>query len=330
MTFYIVIALCAFMMSLLGTRIAILAMRTRRSNLGYDNLPPAAQNLLPTSIQGGGVVLVFAVAICAAVADIHFGILLPFFMLASLALIQKLIPLPWLLQMVIQMFAISIPLSSMPEPTFGGIFPAWLDILIVSAAWMWFINMLSGMDDMDGFATSALVCISTGICIVTVLFGAFPSTMASYSLIIAAAASGFLWWSWPPAKISLGKVGSVPLAFLLGYILLLAVRAGYGYAVLIMCAYYLSDSLLAWGRRTWRSMPLALVHNDHYYQQARANGRSNAFIVRSVFGINILLAFLSTQTVIEPEMAPFYTVIAYLAVFMLLGYFTTRKKLESH
>lgn len=325
MTFHAIVAICAFLMSLLGTRIAILAMRARRANLGYDTLPPAVQNLLPQSIQGGGIVVVFAVAICMTMLEVRFDVLLPFFILSSLALIEKLIPLPWLLQMALQIFAISVPLSNLVGPTFGEVLPAWLDILIVSGAWMWFINMLKGMDDVDGFATTALVCISAGICLVIVMFGAFPSLAASYSLIVACAASGFLWWNWPPSKISLGKIGTVPLAFLLGYILLIAVRTGYGYAVLIMCAYYLSDSLISWVRRTWKNKPLALVHDDHYYQYARINGRSSAFVVRSVFGINILLGFLSTQTVIYPEMATFYTLTAYLAVFMLLGFFMQKK-----
>lgn len=329
MTFHAIVAICAFLMSLLGTRIAILAMRARRTNLGYDNLSEAAQKLIPNSIQGGGVVLAFAVAICMTILEIRFDILLPFFMLSAMALLEKLMPIPWLLQMVMQMFAISIPLSNLPEPTFGGILPAWLDILIVSGAWLWFINMLKGMDEVDGFAATALLSITTAICIVTVVAGDFPSFLSSYCLIVASAVCGFLWWNWPPAKILLGRVGSIPLGFLIGYLLLIAVRSGYGYAVLIMCAYYVSDSLISWTKRTWRSKPLALAHTEHYYQKARLNGRSPVFIVRSVFGVNMLLIFLCVQMILEPDLAVFFVVVGYISVFMLLWFFTHKKR-ENH
>ena len=322
MTVHVIIAMCAFLLALLGTRIAILSMRTRRANIGYDNLPPTAQKFLPSSIQGGGIVLVFSVAICLAVANTRFDVLLPLFMLASMALLDKLIPLPWLLQMVIQMFAISIPLSNLHDTTFGNIFPAWMDILIVSAAWMWFMNMLHGMDDVDGFASTGILSISATLCIAMVLIGKFPSLLSSYSLVVASATCGFLWWNWPPSKISLGKVGSIPLGFVVGYLLLLAVRAGYGYAVLIMCAYYISDNVISWCKRTWRSKPLIMAHDEYYYQRALINGRSPMFVVRSVFGINILLAFLAVQSVIDADLASFYLVIAYLSVFILLGVFS--------
>ncbi len=327
MTFYISIALCAFLLTLLGTRIAILAMRTRRENMGYANLPTTAHKFLPQSIQGGGVVLVFSAAICMAVADLRFDILLPLFMLTSLALIEKLIPLPWFLQMLVQIFAISIPLGNFVTPTFGGLLPVWMDILLVGAMWMWFINMLKGMDDVDGFAASAIASIGAGICIITVVAGDFPSLLASYSLIAATAACGFLWWNWPPAKISLGRVGSVPLGFLLGYLILLSIREGYGFAMLCMSAYYLSDSVMSWTKRTWASKPLSLTHDEHGYQLAIRNGRSQKFVVRSITGLNILLVFLAVQTIIEPELALFHTLVAYLTVFMLLGFF---KKKRAH
>lgn len=325
MTIHVIVALCAFLLSLLGTRIAILSMRARRANLGYDNLSGAAKNLIPSSIQGGGIVLVFAITICMAVIDIRYEVLLPLLLLASLSLLERLMPVPWLMQMVVQIFSISIPLSTMSEPTFGGVFPAWFDILIVSATWMWFINMLRGMDDADGFAASAVGCVSASICVVTVFFGEFPSILASNSLIIASAACGFLWWNWPPAKIAMGRVGTVPLGFLLGYVLLMAVRSGYGEAMLIICAYYISESLISWSKRTWKNKPLSLQHQDHFYQKALRNGRNVRFVLRSVIGIHILLTFLAVQALLEPELAGFYMLMAYLLVGVLLGYFYKKK-----
>ena len=40
-----------------------------------------------------------------------------------------------------------------------------------------------------------------------------------YALVIAGVSLGFLWWNWPPARIFLGDVGSIPLGFLLAWLL---------------------------------------------------------------------------------------------------------------
>ncbi len=325
MTFHVFMALSAFLLSLLGTRIAILAMRNRRNRLGYEKLPPVAAFKTPTAIGGGGIVVVFAIIICLAVADIRYGILLSMFLLCAVSLLGNLIPIPWLVRMLVQIIAIAIPLSVLEAPTFGGILPPWVDTLATGALWLWFINMFNGMDDVDGLCATGMICLGFGLSLPTIIEGIFPNVLATYSLIVASAGCGFLWWNWSPAKITMGSAGCIPIGFLLGYLLLLAIHGGYGFAVIILPAYYVSDSAISWIRRTWADKPLQLSHTDHYYQRALHNGRKPKSIVRLVFGIHLLLIFLATYALIDPELQLFHISMAYLCVFMLLGFFAHTK-----
>src|SRR3546814_6996156 len=74
--------------------------------------------------------------------------------------------------------------------------------------------------------------------------GAGPPASLFLGASIAAAAAGFLWWNWHPAKVFLGDVGSVPLGFLLGWLLLGLAAAGDWAAALILPLYYLADATI--------------------------------------------------------------------------------------
>src|SRR5690606_27122902 len=124
------------------------------------------------------------------------------------------------------------------------------------------------MDTIDGLAVTETICISIGLCLPAVFSDAFPDTLSTYSLIVAAAGCGFLWWNWHPARIRLGEVGSAPLGFALGYLLLLAIASGYGYAVIILPAYYLSDYLLTLLQRIRNEKSIFIDHEEHYHQRA--------------------------------------------------------------
>ena len=70
------------------------------------------------------------------------------------------------------------------------------------------------------------------------------------------------------AKIFLGDAGSVPLGYVLGFLLLeLAVR-GWWRAALILPLYFLVDASLTLLRRLLRGERVWQAHREHFYQQA--------------------------------------------------------------
>lgn len=325
MTFTALIALCAFVMALVGSRIVITAMRQRRHNLGYDRLPDGAPGKPPYAIQDGGIALVFAVLICLAVMDLSYGVLLAMLALVVVLLLKKLLPVPWLVIMLLQILAIGVPLSNAP-PTFGSFLIPWVDTLLTGAIWLWFMHMFASMDKLEGLCASALIWVCLGLALVASLAGQFPDAFTSHALVIAAASWGFLWWNKPPARIMMGEVGAIPLGYMLSYMLFTAYHSGYGYAAAILPAYIVLDHALSWVRRTWKNKPMRRDHGEYYYQLALKNGRSDKFVLRSILGISVILMFLASYLEIEHELALFNVLLAYLSVFMLLGFFANDKE----
>jgi UDP-N-acetylmuramyl pentapeptide phosphotransferase/UDP-N-acetylglucosamine-1-phosphate transferase len=320
-----VLALCCFLITLIGTRLLILALRKRTVLIDIPNL--RSNHKVPTP-KGGGLAVVMALVICLLIADISFGIILSLLILTAISLLDDLIGIPVIVRLLVQIVAVAIPLSGIRDPILNDLLPLWLDHTIIALLWVWFINLFNFMDGIDGLAGTEMFCIGLGLCLLIALMGNFPDNLSVYSLLVLAAAGGFLWWNWHPAKIFLGDVGSIPIGFLLGYLLLLALQQGHFYSVLILPAYYLSDGGITLLARLRRGEKPWVAHSEHYYQQAVRNGRSHAAVARSIFGINLLLIMLSTLAVLDTEIALFHLTMAYLSVFMLLGYFAHETKTE--
>jgi UDP-N-acetylmuramyl pentapeptide phosphotransferase/UDP-N-acetylglucosamine-1-phosphate transferase len=318
MTFYILLALSAFLLSLLGTRLTILALRKRTVLLDLPNL--RSNHKTPTP-RGGGIAVVMALVICLLVADIDYGIILAVFMLAAVSLLDDLINVPAPVRLLVQVMAVLIPISMNHVPLFDGFLPVWLDKTVTAIAWIWFINLFNFMDGIDGISAVEMICIGLGFALITVIVGIFPVPLGVFGMVIAAAGCGFLWWNWHPAKIFLGDVGSVPIGFLLGYLLLIAATSGYAYPAAILPAYYLADGTITLLRRLWQRKKIWMAHSEHYYQKAVRHGRRHDTVSRYVFGVNLLLILLATFSVIDPEFNLLYLAVAYMTVFMMLGFF---------
>jgi len=318
MTFYIVLSLSAFLISLLGTRLTIVALRKKVVPFDPASLRPNYQKPPPA---GGGIAVVMGLIICLLVADINYAIILATFMLAAVSLLDDLIRVPLFIRVLVQTLAVLIALSVMNTPVFAGMLSPWMDKAVTAILWVWFINLFNLMDGIDGISATEMIGIGMGLCLITVMTDTFPNALSTYSLIIVAAGSGFLWWNWHPAKILLGEAGSIPIGFLLGYLLILAATSGYPYAAAILPAFHVADATITVLRRLYNGKKLFAAHTDHYYQKAVRSGRRHDSVARYVFGINFLLIFQATFSVIDPALAIFYVALAYASVFMMLGYF---------
>src|SRR5262249_8518695 len=96
-------------------------------------------------------------------------------------------------------------------------------------------------------------------------------------------------WNWSPARIFLGDVGSVPLGYLLGFLLIAIAARGRWQIALILPLYFLADATLTLVRRLFDGDPVWLPHRKHYYQQAIRRGLDHATVVKRVIGADLLL-----------------------------------------
>ena len=158
----------------------------------------------------------------------------------------------------------------LPGPVAQGWLPAPLDTALAAVAWVWFVNLYNFMDGIDGISGVELGSIAFGLVLLAAL-GLLAPGQGLAALLLLAALLGFLAWNWHPAALFLGDVGSVPLGYLVGWLLLLACGQGLWPAALILPAYYWADATLTLLARLRRGEKVWQAHRSHFYQRALAS-----------------------------------------------------------
>ena len=126
-------------------------------------------------------------------------------------------------RLIVQVLCVAGGLAALPGAgtVFQGWLPPWLDVLAAGFVWLWFINLFNFMDGIDGIAGTESACLGGGVALLATLhLGAVGLGTGLLGITVAAASLGFLRWNWQPAKLFMGDVGSVPLGYLLGWLLL--------------------------------------------------------------------------------------------------------------
>jgi UDP-N-acetylmuramyl pentapeptide phosphotransferase/UDP-N-acetylglucosamine-1-phosphate transferase len=203
-------------------------------------------------------------------------------LLALVSWVDDLRNIPPLTRLIAQGAAVAIGLFALPGlPAFYSIATALL--------WIWWINLFNFMDGIDGIAGSEAVAIGAGLTIFALVgVGAGPPP-AIFSAAVIGAAIGFLVWNWSPARIFLGDVGSVPLGYMLGFLLLSAAARGHWKIALILPLYFLADATITLVRRLLRGERVWQAHREHFYQQAVRRGLGHAAVVKRVIAADLLL-----------------------------------------
>jgi len=154
---------------------------------------------------------------------------------------------------------------------FGGrMFPLWhgvglgLSVLFV----VWTINLYNFMDGMDGFAAGMAVIGFAALALIGFVYGDGWS-YGGVSLVVAAAALGFLTVNFPPARIFMGDVGSSTLGLAVAAVILWGSALGYfelWLGVLIFSPFYI-DATVTLVRRILGGEKFWQAHRSHYYQR---------------------------------------------------------------
>jgi UDP-N-acetylmuramyl pentapeptide phosphotransferase/UDP-N-acetylglucosamine-1-phosphate transferase len=243
---------------------------------GRLDLPDARRSHDRPTPRGGGLAVLGGIGAAAGAAAMAGISLLPLPALFGLALIALVSALDdfrgagaWL-RLAAQVAAIAIALSSLSpqDDIFLGLLPAWADRLLAAVAWLWFVNLYNFMDGIDALATSECIAVAIGIAVIAAVLAIQPAFLPAVAM--AGAAAGFLPWNWPRARIFLGDVGSVPMGFLLGYLLIVLASEGALLAALALPSVFLLDATATLLRRMRRGEAFWRPHREHAYQKAAA------------------------------------------------------------
>ncbi len=282
-------------------------LRFLESRAILDEPNPRSSHQRPTPRGGGiavmGVVLPAwaAIALLGADGGPVWVVLAGAVPLAALSWADDLRGLPAAARLAAHALAVALGLAALSGmgPVFQGILPGWLDTLAAALLWLWFLNLFNFMDGIDGIAGVEAATVGGGLALVAALAGG-GSGAAPYALTLAAAALGFLAWNWHPARLFLGDVGSVPLGYLLGWLLLIAAAGGQWAPALILPLYYLADASITLGRRLARGERIWLAHREHFYQRAVRGGRGHGQVALTILAANLALVALAGAAALWP------------------------------
>ncbi|MBI5923205.1 MAG: glycosyltransferase family 4 protein [Betaproteobacteria bacterium] len=184
--------------------------------------------------------------------------------------------------------AVALVRSELPEQNLDF----WL-IIGLAGYVIWMTNAYNFMDGADGLAGGMAVF---GFSAYGLAACAAAESFATMCFVVAAAAAGFLPFNFPPAKIFMGDVGSIPLGFLaaaLGFM-------GWQQQVwplwfpLLVFSPFLVDASVTLLRRVMRGERFWQAHREHYYQRLIRMGWNHR---RTALSEYLLMAAASASAV---------------------------------
>lgn len=189
---------------------------------------------------------------------------------------------------------------------------------------VWWINLFNFMDGIDGLAGSqAVFMLVSGAVLLAWLNPAIMShPMWWWMLCIAAAALGFLFLNWTPAKIFMGDVGSIYLALMILSLALMSIRYHWisvpmGLSMwAIFGAIFVTDATVTLIVRMVKRQRWYEAHGSHVYQQLSRRWGGHLPVTSLYIGLNVFwLLPLAAACIAWPQWALAWVALAYFPLF---------------
>jgi UDP-N-acetylmuramyl pentapeptide phosphotransferase/UDP-N-acetylglucosamine-1-phosphate transferase len=299
--------------------------------------PNARSSHVTPTPQGGGIAVMIATAIAAALAGwlgMPYGddaipiVIAAAFCLAAVGMIDDLRPIPVVPRLVLQLAAVILLFTALPSQLrIVEALPIALERALLILALLWFINLVNFMDGLDWMTVAEMLPVTVTLAALA-LWREAPSDILPIALALAGALLGFAPFNRPVARLFLGDVGSLPIGLLTGWCLIELASQQHLAAALLLPLYYLADATITLFRRLLNRERFWDAHRSHFYQRATDNGFSVRQVVTDVFLLNLFLAALTLASVAVGSTAVDVALLAIgaLSVTMVLVRFSRPRK----
>jgi UDP-N-acetylmuramyl pentapeptide phosphotransferase/UDP-N-acetylglucosamine-1-phosphate transferase len=189
-------------------------------------------------------------------------LLLPLVILFLVSLLDDMRGLPVRQRLPAQFVAAAILVAG------SGLFANTIVVaLVVLLFTVWMTNLYNFMDGSNGLA-GGMALFGFGFYGIAALL-AGDGTQAMLNFTIGAAALGFLFYNFHPARIFMGDAGSIPLGFLAAAMGLWGWQQGLWAAwfPLLVFSPFIADASVTLAKRTLRGVKVTEAHREHYYQR---------------------------------------------------------------
>lgn len=201
--------------------------------------------------------------------------------------------------------------------------PVWLPVAWLAVAWM--TNLYNFMDGADGLAGGMAVFGFSAYAAAAAWAG--DPAFAAVNLVVVGAAAGFLVFNFPPARVFMGDVGSIPLGFL---------AAAHGIAgwvqglwpvwfPAVIFAPFVVDASFTLLRRALRREQIWRAHRSHYYQRLVLAGWSHRRLALAEYGLMLLTAAIAFIALRQPPPRQYALLAALTAVYLAAAVLADRR-----
>ena len=258
---------------------------------------------IPVPVGGGiGIILGFACSLIFLHSYMPISLYISCLALSILSWWNDKVDLPASIRLGVQAVAAGGCLLFLPYLVWW-----WLPLLFIGL--IWFTNLYNFMDGSDGIMAVETIAISLGLALLS---------HCPLFLCLAVATCAFLCFNWPPAKLFSGDVGSIPLGFFFGFMLILLALDGGVAPAIILPLYFILDASITLVKRLLKGEKFWQAHAQHYYQQAIQKGFSHRRVMLTVAGVNSFLILCAYTSIRHPALSISFAV---LAVMLCLWHF---------
>lgn len=150
---------------------------------------------------------------------------------------------------------------------------------------VWMTNLYNFMDGSDGLAGGMALFGFAAYGIAALI--AHDDTLADLNFCISAAALGFLFFNFHPARVFMGDAGSIPLGFLATAMGLWGWQQNCWEAwfPLLVFSPFIADASITLFKRGLRGARVTEAHREHYYQRAIQMGWNHRKVALAEYGL---------------------------------------------
>lgn len=195
-----------------------------------------------------------------------------------------------------------------------------LSLIISIFCLVWMSNLFNFLDGMDGLAGGMSVI---GFGFLSFIAWAsdhyFISTLAFF---IAIASGGFLVFNFPPARIFMGDVGSVPLGFSAGGLSALGIHQGIFdiWIPLLIFSPFIVDATATLLARMLRGEKIWKAHRKHFYQRLVLVGWGQHKVLMVEYALMLAGGMSAVLYGHFDEYLRFALLMVWIVIYMILGW----------
>ena len=236
-------------------------------------------------------------------------LLLPLAILFLVSLLDDMRGLPVRQRLSAQLLAAAILVVGSGFLAQQGIVAALLLLLLT----VWMTNLYNFMDGSNGLAGGMALFGFAAYGIAALL--AHADTLAVLNFSISAAALGFLFFNFHPARVFMGDAGSIPLGFLAAAMGLWGWQQGCWSAwfPVLVFSPFIVDASITLLKRSLRGARVTEAHREHYYQRAIQMGWSHRCVALVEYGL--MLASGALALLAQGQAFPVFTFLLCCSVY---------------